>query len=315
MRRRMFRKKRGKPKFVVRHGRAAAGGLPPGELLLEWITESDLQASRVRAADVLKLHAIQFGELETQRIAHRAEIDEALRGIRGTAIDIDGWCRAIKLRYLLSPLSCVGSLRTSGRFNFGSDIDEGARFAPFPALYIAKDRPTAMCELLQHTQNRNDVLSPEAFSMLPDESLGWLALRGKAHNIFDLTQPDNLKPFLQITRRFRFSTGYHKFERKLGFRRTAIVQTPAILMRSFMDPSWRTFPMYLDLPANSQVFGQLVAAAGFDGILYPSVRSGGQALVIYPRNLMASATDIAVTDPLTGASHTILDAASHGEYG
>lgn len=310
----MFRRRRSKPSFLVRHGRAAEA-IPPGELLLEHISAADLHASHLRGSEVRKLHTFQFGELESQRMAHRAEIDDALRGINGISLNVDGWCRAIKIRYAMSPLSCAGSMRTSGRFNFGGDVDDGVRFAPFPALYIAKDRPTAMCELLQHKQEAHDALSPEAFGLLPDASLGWLALKGQVHNIFDLTQPGNLKPFLKITRSFTLSSGYRRFERSLGFNRTAIVQTPAILMASIMDPKWRTFPMHLDLPANSQIFGQLVAAAGFDGLLYESARAGGQALVIYPRNLMASETRIAVVDPPEGASHTIMSATTHTQFG
>lgn len=42
--------------------------------------------------------------------------------------------------------------------------------------------------------------------------------------------------------------------------------------------------MQFDIPANCQIFGQLVANAGIEGILYPSKFTNKKCLAIYPQN-------------------------------
>ena len=42
--------------------------------------------------------------------------------------------------------------------------------------------------------------------------------------------------------------------------------------------------MPFDVPYSSQIFGQLVAEAGIDGILYPSKFTGKDCLAIFPQN-------------------------------
>jgi hypothetical protein len=74
------------------------------------------------------------------------EIRAALQSVEPIKVPIDEWCRIANFKYALTALSPAGSLtHVGGRFNFGRDIDE-ARFAPFPALYIAEDFETAYRE-------------------------------------------------------------------------------------------------------------------------------------------------------------------------
>lgn len=156
-------------RFVTRHRnkkqlsyRVRQGQFPslsPGELLLEQISNEQLLATRGRAEKVREYHAKAFYELEAQRATHTEIIINALQSVPSTTINVDGWCRAIKLRYVKTPLSCLGSLKQSGRFNFGADIDEQARFTAFPALYIAADRATAHCEMFGYTENKKQPLA------------------------------------------------------------------------------------------------------------------------------------------------------------
>src|ERR1700710_829858 len=106
--------------FVTRHKnkkqlryRIQQGQFPslsPGELLLEQINNEQLLATRGRAAKIREYHAKAFYELEAQRATHTEILTQALQNIPTTPINVDGWCRAIKLRYVKTPLSCVGSL-------------------------------------------------------------------------------------------------------------------------------------------------------------------------------------------------------------
>jgi hypothetical protein len=274
--------------------------LAPGELLLEQISDRQLRAARDHGQRILNYQTRQFFELEALRAAHRDKITDALQSVPGVPIDVTGWCRAIKGRYAHALLSCVGSMKQSGRFNVGADVDGGQRFPIFPALYVASDRATAHCEMFGHVQPGSG-LSAEALALQSDTSILWLALTGMVSNVFDLTQERNLVPFLKATSSFRFSRDFRAYERSLGIKPVLVANTTARLMATFMDPSWRAFAAHVDLPANSQVFGGLAAAAGFEGIRYKSARTGGDALAIFPRAFRNSASVIRVCDPHPGA--------------
>jgi hypothetical protein len=286
--------------------------LPPGELLLEQITGDQLRAARNRGETVRKYQSRQFFELEAQRAANKEKITAALQSVAGISVPIDGWCRAIKLRYAHALLSCVGSLRQSGRFNYGADIDE-QRFPTFPALYVAKDRATAHCEMFGYTEEEHVAggLSGKALALQPETSIVYLALTGAVNNIFDLTQSKNLRAFLQVVAKFKFSSDFRAMERKLGFKPMLVANTTERLMVTFMDTKWRAFLTHVDLPANSQVFGQLVSAAGFEGIRYASVRTRTDVLAIFPRCFRNSSSIVTVIDPPLGAHCAELSSATY----
>lgn len=149
---------------------------------------------------------------------------------------------------------------------------------------------------------------------MKETSLAWLALGGTMHNVFDLTEPRSLKPFIAATKHFKFTTDFRKFERSIGIKPVQVARTPTTLLRTFMDPSWRNYPMYADLPANSQVFGKLLNAAGFEGVLYSSVRTDGLALAIFPRCFAGSSSVVRVLDPLPGARCTELNATNYSAF-
>lgn len=298
--------------FRVRQGQFPS--LSPGELLLEQISNEHLLAIRGRAEKVREYHAKAFYELEAQRATHKEIITKALQSVPGTTINIDGWCRAIKLRYVNTPLSCTGSLKQSGRFNYGADIDEQARFTPFPALYIASDRATAHCEMFGYTEQEPiNGLTSEALALQPAISIVYLALSGTVNNVFDLQQKSILKPFLEATKKFKMTSSLRKLERKLGMRPMQVANTAALLMRSFMEKEWRAFPMHVDIPANSQIFARLVLMAGFEGIRYESTRTGKDALAIFPRNFRNSTSIIRVTDAPPESKCTVLNGETWGD--
>lgn len=289
--------------------------LSPGELLFEQINDEDLARSQRHGRNSRRYNSRFFWELEAQREQSKEAINAALQSVPGITVNVDGWCRAMKARYFLSPLSCIGSMRVSGRFNFGADVDENNRFPAFPALYIAENRATAHCEMVGYTEpdgvHRGEVLSGEALALMRDTSITLAAISGHVSNVFDLTDDKNLKSFIEETRDFKFTSDFRKFERELGFKPIQIARSSKELLGTFMDPSWRTFPMYLDLPANSQVFGKLLMAAGFEGVLYRSMRTDGRALAIYPRCFAASSSVVKIVDPLPSAVCTELNSATH----
>ncbi len=62
--------------------------------------------------------------------------------------------------------------------------------------------------------------------------------------------------------------------------------------------------MLFDIPANSQIFGQLVNEAGIDGIIYPSKMTNKDAVVIFTRNFENSGSWVKLDD--LGPSDEIL---------
>lgn len=126
----MAKRPKKKRKLNYRFHRGDALRLNPAELLLEHVSDLDLARSRSHGTRLATYHTKVFYELEGQRAAHADEIRAALQSVPSISVAVDDWCRQVKALYALSPLSCAGSLISSGRFNYGSDLDVSVRSRP-----------------------------------------------------------------------------------------------------------------------------------------------------------------------------------------
>jgi len=72
--------------------------------------------------------------------------------------------------------------------------------------------------------------------------------------------------------------------KQLGIPVPTLIKSPRPLLKSFLAENWRKEPAQFDIPANSQIFGQLAYLAGMDGVVYTSVKTGKNCLAIYPSN-------------------------------
>jgi RES domain len=280
--------------------------------LLEHVSDLDLARSRSHGTRLATYHTKLFYEFEGQRAALADEIRTALQFVPSISVAVDDWCRQVKTIYALSPLSCAGSLISSGRFNYGNDLD--TRFPRFPALYIAENRATAHCEMFQIPAAVSGKLSAEEMNFQPNQSISAYALTGTVHQVFDLTRPENLTPFLEVTKGFALSSELRKMEKAFALPPRQVVQTPEQLMSTIKDPDWRAYPMYADVPANGQVLGSLLQDAGFEAILYDSVRlGGGRAMAVFPRNFLNSTSSVRVLGAPTEARCTVLNAENSKE--
>ena len=69
------------------------------------------------------------------------------------------------------------------------------------------------------------------------------------------------------------------------------------LRKSILHEEWRHAPALADIPANSQIFGQLVHECGVEAILYPSSKSQAKkCLAIYPKNFLNSTSYVKIQD-------------------
>jgi hypothetical protein len=279
------------------------GGSPKaGEPLydLDRFTDASMQTWNAYARAVRDFHYALYFDLEGQRAARHKEIRSALQSVEAIAVPIDGWCRVTNFKYSMSALSPAGSLTfVGGRFNYGRDIDE-ARFAPFPALYIAEDFETAYREYYGLPQGEHVAgLRPEELSLENEGSFAALKLAGQVSNVFDLTT-SNLNALIRILSKFTLSSRVQALERNMRKLEkparaiTQVVRTSRQMIQSIMISSWEAWPVHFDVPANSQVFAAMVVEAGFEAILYPSIQSGKRCLAIFTRKLTHSTTRVAL---------------------
>lgn len=120
---------------------------------------------------------------------------------------------------------------------------------------------------------------------------------------------ERLRQFVEIIRKFKMPAAIRENARRLGIP-GGIVSSVADLETALFVAHWRAMPMQLDVPSSSQVFGQLVAHAGIEGIIFPSVRSGtaGNSLAVFPQNLQGDSF-VQLADPTPAATKNVrLDA-------
>jgi hypothetical protein len=235
-----------------------------------------------------------FFDLEAQRATRHAELCAALRSQPAIVVDLEGWCRLVNFKHSLAGLSPAGSLKRSGRFNFGEDIDP-ARFTPFPALYLAEDFETAFREYHGLSfGHRTDGLTPEELSLEDDGSWVTLRIRGHVNNVFDATKTRNLRQFSSVISKFKLSDRVRQAESVAQRGPTTLIRGADQLMQSLQDPNWRSLPIHFDIPSNSQLFGKFLVDAGYEGVLYRSTRSSKRCLAVFTRQLANSDSSIAL---------------------
>jgi hypothetical protein len=285
-----------------------------GELLLEYFSDEQLMGWHALSKDIQDYHYLWFFELEGQRAANHAKLIESLATTVGRSVELGGWGRAVAYKYSHVPLSCVGSLKwVGGRFNYGVDIDS-ARFASFPALYLAQDPETGLREMNGLLRgDRRAGLTAKELSLCSESGVAWVAVEGVVHNVFDLTRIANVRAFAGVLSGFKVSRNVRAVEGRLRATPLRLLTTPSELHASFMAENWREFPAQFSTPANSQLFGHLLAHAGFEGVLFSSTITKKLNLAVFPRQLQNSTSTIRVIDPPSAAKCRELGAATYSD--
>ena len=111
-----------------------------------------------------------------------------------------------------------------------------------------------------------------------------------------------LKPFLNLIKGFSIPRRIFHAAKKLNLDPPNIVKDLDTLLVTLLEPNWRAQCMQLDIPANCQIFGQLVANAGIEGILYPSKFTSKKCLAIYPQNFDSESFIVVDGDVPVGAN-------------
>jgi hypothetical protein len=195
-----------------------------------------------------------------------------------------------------------------GRFNIG-DIDP-LKIAPFPALYIACDKSTALQEMLCQNIKDGQEQSAADMALTNAASIASVSISGQLSNIIDLNKPEKLQVFIDIIKEFSIPLRLKETTKKLGIAPPEIITTTKRLVESMLMAEWRSASVLYDIPAPSQIFGQLACFAGVEGILYPSKFNGKECIAIFPQNFGKGSDSFVKLDDETpkGVKTTRLDA-------
>lgn len=302
--------RRKKPPPRSRSSFAEADASPPSLELLEQFSRASLSQWKAAARSLAALNNALFFGLESQRAEIANALVESVRlGVTGP-FSFQNWARIVDWRYSTAPLSMAGSVRgDGGRFNIGSTLNPAA-YSPFPALYLAEDFETAYRERFGLKRaSAVGGLSAEEITLRRLTSFTHVKLRGTVDGVIDIGNPESLKAIVAVLARFKMPVNVLSTARALGLRPVGLIRTTAGLQRQLLHSNWRVQPAQYDLPANSQIFGRLCAAAGVHGILYPSAKdSSKRCLALFPQNWRAADSFAEVVDtPPSQASETRLD--------
>jgi hypothetical protein len=272
--------------------------IPPGEILMEYFTDAELEAWQNRGADYQGYHYLWYFELEAQRAARQEDLLNALRKTPAVNVELTGWGRSLLYNYSHTPLSCMGSLKwVGGRFNYGNDIDS-TRFPPFPALYLAEDIETGVREMLGLTSHdTRGGLTAHELALCPQDGLAWVGVTGSVNNIFDLTAYSSLEAFVDIIASFQLSGSVRQLERQMGLAPMKVITDSALLHTTLRAEEWRQYPVMWNTPSNSQLLGHLLTQSGFEGVLYTSTRTGKRSLALFTRQFRNSSSVVRVKNP------------------
>jgi len=249
--------------------------------LLDAFSAEDIERREKEKDRILRYHWDLHCAFAYERNKIKDQIRTALLEATVRPYVFRGWQRQVRYKYSLTPLSPKGSLyEPGGRFNI-PDINP-EQIQPFPALYIAEDKETTMQEAGQ-LKSASKSLSGLELALIKKDSISIVEVHGKLESVIDLHHPNKLKPFLQLIKKFSLPENIIEEAKKLNVN-TWPIQNMKLLIESLLEPDWRAWCMQFDVPANCQIFGQLVSNAGITGIVYPSKYTKKKCLAIYPQN-------------------------------
>lgn len=255
-------------------------------ILLDQFSVQDIKKWAAFKDEILKFHWDYYSSLAYQRSKILDEIKKSLLGAVQKKFEFSKWQRTVKYKYSLNPLSIEGSLKDpGGRFNIG-DINP-SQFPPFPALYLTCDKDTALQEFLSQkipAEKANAKLTPFDFALTNQASISIVSLSGSLHSIINLGEPEKLQSFNNLIKDFATPSNLQEAAKKIGLPEPDLIRTVSKLIDCLLTPDWRAWPVQFDVPFSSQIFGQLAAEAGIEGILYPSKFTGKDCLAVFPQN-------------------------------
>ena len=263
-------------------------------VLLDEFSPNDIKEWKKRHESFFDHYWSEYSYYANERSKRASKIRESLPSV-SKPCDFNEWFRVITLRYNNNPLSAAGSRLhpIGGRYNFGN-ID-AAKFPCFSALYVASNHDTAMAEKFSCLKEDSD-----GFDQVeqPGIKISYTAIRvrGKLDSVIDVTNRDNLKPFVNIIKKIKNPSHLEKSARKLKLEPPQNIRTPSQLQTALQYNKWGATPSLFDIPSSPQIFGHIVYSANIQGILYQSKYTGDQCLAIFPENFKEQTGYVELSD-------------------
>lgn len=222
-----------------------------------------------------------------QRSEIYEDLKEALLKNVVENFEIKNWQRSVHYKYSLHPLCTIGSIcYIGGRFNYGDEIRDDV--SSFPALYIAKDKKTALQEhLAQPSDNDStNILSSVDLALNKPDSNTTVSVTGKLSKVIDLNNTKSLKDFINIIKKFKLPAEFSLWAKNAHMPSTnlGLARSITTLINALLELEWRAEPAVFNTPSTSQEFGELVMLAGIDGIIYPSKFNQQPCAAIFLQN-------------------------------
>lgn len=255
---------------------------------LDRFSHASLKTWDAVSKDLDELNDELYFGVEPQRRRFRDDLLGALRATHWPPLELTHWCRIVTYRFGLAPLSCAGSLQyVGGRFNAGIDLD-GQPLQAWPALYLAEDFETAFREKYQRgTGELSGGLKATELALEQGASMSGVMIRGRLERVYELADPNALAGVMAILARIPMPPRARQLRRKLGIseRELRMIRTPKHMLDALLKHNWRVGPVQFGTPAPSQIFAEMVRAAGFEAVLYQSSKGPGRCLAVFPENL------------------------------
>lgn len=271
--------------------------IPPDRVtfLLDKFSAQDIDRWNRFRDEILRFHWDYYNSLAYQRSQISEDLSKAVLEAAEGPFQFSKWQRIVTYKHSDEPLSLLGSLGDpGGRFNIG-DIN-AVQFPPFPALYAAIDKPTALQEVLGQNIAGREAEALDSALIRPD-SIAVVSVSGQLESVINLRHPARLEAFVDLIKGFSIPGHLIQKAKTLGIAPPDLVRDRAKLLEILSDPYWRGWPMQHDVPAPCQLFGQLVARAGIEGIVYPSKFGGKDCLAIFPQNFEGADVYVQLDDP------------------
>lgn len=283
---------------------------PRGILELERFTEANITQWNQASENLNELEDILYFSLEPERRRLRSELTASIQDNKPIEFVIHNWTRVVSFEHSLDPLSCIGSIKSyGGRFNVGLELDAGT-LKPWPALYLAENFETAFREKRQLASDSIvNGLTPSELALMPGENLTAVSVIGQLNRVFDMRSPNSLESIAKVLRKIKMPDRAKLLQKRLRIsaKDLFMIKTPNQLHTAITKANWRTLPIQFGLPSQSQIISELIAAAGYEAILYPSSKSPGNCLAIFP-NLLADHSYVEVLGEIPGRlQHPRLD--------
>lgn len=255
----------------------------PSFFLLDQFSLEDIKRWTTHRDKILRYHWEYYSSLAYQRSRVTDDIQAALQEASCGPFEFKGWQRIVKYKYSLDPLSVAGSLSDiGGRFNIG-DIDP-SRFPPFPALYIASDASTALQETFGKDRPLPQEFTPLELALTQSKSISNISINGTLGSVINVNKHQSLQKFIDIIKNFVLPGHLEQEAKKEKWEPPTLVRNVSLLLDALLFSDWRKWAMLYDVPVASQIFGQLAANAGIEGIIYPSKYTKKDCLAIFPQN-------------------------------